>query len=228
MKLLNWTVVSPKWPWCWWKFVAFLQGDTHLGGGLDTNGSTESFELVTEENNGDGKAKTDSRSTFYLLLSCLRVWGHDGKVVGKLTSKAACTVFIVCISCWSVCYIPFLSAPSSEDEWVPLELCFGMPLFSSELNRKVCRKIASHKLCSSERLRKTKHTHHHPQKCHFCFNNWKKFKDVCCSSTRLELCCGFFFSLQELLHSSRRLSLKVLSFVQSFQVKTLMSLEAAS
>uniref|UniRef100_A0A3B4U5Q7 Family with sequence similarity 91 member A1 n=2 Tax=Seriola TaxID=8160 RepID=A0A3B4U5Q7_SERDU len=92
--------------------------DTHLGGGLDTNGSTESFELVTEENNGE--------------------------------------------------------ALSSEDEWVPLELCFGMPLFSSELNRKVCRKIASHKLCSNE-------------------------------------------SLQELLHSSRKLSLKVLSFVQSFQ-----------
>uniref|UniRef100_A0A672YTR9 Family with sequence similarity 91 member A1 n=1 Tax=Sphaeramia orbicularis TaxID=375764 RepID=A0A672YTR9_9TELE len=65
-------------------------------GGLDTNGSTESFELVTEENNGESKGKTDSLS--------------------------------------------------SEDEWVPLELCFGMPLFSSELNRKVCRKIASHKL----------------------------------------------------------------------------------
>uniref|UniRef100_A0A669B1C9 Family with sequence similarity 91 member A1 n=1 Tax=Oreochromis niloticus TaxID=8128 RepID=A0A669B1C9_ORENI len=102
--------------------------DTHLGGGLDTNGSTESFELVTEENNGEGKGKTDTLS--------------------------------------------------SEDEWVPLELCFGMPLFSSELNRKVCRKIASHKLCSNE-------------------------------------------SLQELLHSSRKLSLKVLSFVQSFQVKSL-------
>uniref|UniRef100_A0A8C4HF94 Family with sequence similarity 91 member A1 n=1 Tax=Dicentrarchus labrax TaxID=13489 RepID=A0A8C4HF94_DICLA len=98
--------------------------DTHLGGGLETNGSTESFELVTDENNGEGKAKTESLS--------------------------------------------------SEDEWVPLELCFGMPLFSSELNRKVCRKIASHKLCSNE-------------------------------------------SLQELLHSSRKLSLKVLSFVQSFQ-----------
>ncbi|XP_031152196.1 protein FAM91A1 isoform X1 [Sander lucioperca] len=100
------------------------RGDTHLGGGLDTNGSTESFELVTEENNGESKGKTDSLS--------------------------------------------------SEDEWVPLELCFGMPLFSSELNRKVCQKIASHKLCCNE-------------------------------------------SLQELLHSSRKLSLKVLSFVQSFQ-----------
>ncbi|XP_075873440.1 protein FAM91A1 [Nelusetta ayraudi] len=104
---------------------AECSGDTHLGGGLDTNGSTESFELVTEENNGDGnKSKTD--------------------------------------------------ALSSEDEWVPLELCFGMPLFSSELNRKVCRKIATHKLFSNE-------------------------------------------SLQELLQSSRKLSLKVLSFVQSFQ-----------
>ncbi|KAF0024822.1 hypothetical protein F2P81_023624 [Scophthalmus maximus] len=77
------------------------RGDTHLGGGgLDTNGSTESFELVTEENNGESKGKTDT-------FSC-------------------------------------------EDEWVPLELCFGMPLFSSELNSKVCRKIASHKLCGSE------------------------------------------------------------------------------
>ncbi|XP_040044565.1 protein FAM91A1 isoform X1 [Gasterosteus aculeatus] len=103
---------------------AECRGDTHLGGGLDNHGSTESFELVTDENNGEIKGKTD----------------------------------------------PF----SSEDEWVPLELCFGMPLFSSELNRKVCQKIASHKLCSNE-------------------------------------------SLQELLHSSRKLSLKVLSFVQSFQ-----------
>uniref|UniRef100_A0A8C6WPI1 Family with sequence similarity 91 member A1 n=1 Tax=Neogobius melanostomus TaxID=47308 RepID=A0A8C6WPI1_9GOBI len=104
---------------------AVLSGETHLGGALDTNGSTESFELVTDENNGESKSKTT------VTLSC-------------------------------------------EDEWVPLELCFGMPLFSSELNRKVCRKIASHKLFSNE-------------------------------------------SLQELLHSSRKLSLKVLSFVQSFQ-----------
>lgn len=35
-----------------------VKGETHLGGGLDTNGSTESFELVTEEN-GDGKGKTE-------------------------------------------------------------------------------------------------------------------------------------------------------------------------
>uniref|UniRef100_A0A674C0Q6 Family with sequence similarity 91 member A1 n=1 Tax=Salmo trutta TaxID=8032 RepID=A0A674C0Q6_SALTR len=99
------------------------RGDSHLGGGLEANSSTESFELVTEDNNG-----------------------------GKQTAEA----------------------PLTEDEWVPLELCFGMPLFSSELNRKICRKIASHGLCSKD-------------------------------------------SLQDLLHSSRKLSLKVLSFVQSFQ-----------
>uniref|UniRef100_A0A8C7SQP1 Family with sequence similarity 91 member A1 n=1 Tax=Oncorhynchus mykiss TaxID=8022 RepID=A0A8C7SQP1_ONCMY len=70
--------------------------------------------------------------------------------------------------------------PLTEDEWVPLELCFGMPLFSSELNRKICRKIASHGLCSKD-------------------------------------------SLQDLLHSSRTLSLNVLSFVQSFQVRAFSS-----
>uniref|UniRef100_A0A8C1FN26 Family with sequence similarity 91 member A1 n=1 Tax=Cyprinus carpio carpio TaxID=630221 RepID=A0A8C1FN26_CYPCA len=101
-------------------------GDPDLSGVLDVNGSNESFELVTEENNGDGSKKP----------------GTEGS--------------------------------SSEDEWVPLELCFGMPLFSSELNHKVCQRIVSHKLCSKD-------------------------------------------SLQELLHSSRKLSLKVLSFVHSFQ-----------
>jgi len=39
------------------------QGDTHLGGGFDTNGSTESFELVAEEGNGEAKGTTEgSRS----------------------------------------------------------------------------------------------------------------------------------------------------------------------
>ncbi|XP_070996162.1 protein FAM91A1-like isoform X3 [Oncorhynchus clarkii lewisi] len=99
------------------------RGDSHLGGGLEANSSTESFELVTEDNNG-----------------------------GKQAAEV----------------------PLTEDEWVPLELCFGMPLFSSELNRKICRKIAAHGLCSKD-------------------------------------------SLQDLLHSSRTLSLNVLSFVQSFQ-----------
>uniref|UniRef100_A0A672MH92 Protein FAM91A1-like n=1 Tax=Sinocyclocheilus grahami TaxID=75366 RepID=A0A672MH92_SINGR len=101
-------------------------GDPELSGVLDASGSNESFELVTEENNGDGSKK------------------------------------------------PGTEVSSSEDEWVPLELCFGMPLFSSELNRKVCQRIVSHKLCSKD-------------------------------------------SLQELLHSSRKLALKVLSFVHSLQ-----------
>lgn len=48
----------------WSKFVAPVEGETHLGGGLDTNGSTESFELVTEEN-GEGKGKTDSGCFIY-------------------------------------------------------------------------------------------------------------------------------------------------------------------
>ncbi|XP_023401742.2 protein FAM91A1 isoform X2 [Loxodonta africana] len=66
------------------------------------------------------------------------------------------------------------SVATTEADWVPLELCFGIPLFSSELNRKVCRKIATHGLCRQE-------------------------------------------SLQNLLHSSRKLSLQVLNFVHSFQ-----------
>lgn len=32
---------------------------------MDTNGSTESFELVTEDNNGEGKAKTDGKNGFF-------------------------------------------------------------------------------------------------------------------------------------------------------------------
>lgn len=36
---------------------AFLTGDPELSGVLDANGSNESFELVTEENNGDGSKK---------------------------------------------------------------------------------------------------------------------------------------------------------------------------
>lgn len=48
--------------------------------------------------------------------------------------------------------------PTTELEWVPLELCFGIPLFSSELNQKVCRKIATHGLCRKESLRKLLHS----------------------------------------------------------------------
>ncbi|EPY84790.1 hypothetical protein CB1_000444023, partial [Camelus ferus] len=43
------------------------------------------------------------------------------------------------------------SVATTEADWVPLELCFGIPLFSSELNQKVCRKIATHGLCRKER-----------------------------------------------------------------------------
>ncbi|KAH0617457.1 hypothetical protein JD844_015708 [Phrynosoma platyrhinos] len=102
------------------------KGEPELALGSDVNGSTESFEMVTEEPSIDNMAKQS------------------------------------------------LEVPTTELEWVPLELCFGIPLFSSDLNQKVCRKIASHGLCSKE-------------------------------------------SLQKLLHSSRKLSLQVLSFVHSFQ-----------
>lgn len=51
-----------------------------------------------------------------------------------------------------------LEVPTSELEWVPLELCFGIPLFSSELNQKVCRKIATHGLCRKESLQKLLHS----------------------------------------------------------------------
>ena len=107
----------------------------------------------------------------------------------------------------------------SEDEWVPLELCFGMPLFSSELNRKVCRKIASHKLCGRDRwlnhfrlaaFCQGKKWHKQKQKNVFCLQVWYLF-------------FYFDFSLQELLYSSRKLSLKVLSFVQSFQVSAFLA-----
>ncbi|XP_078542923.1 protein FAM91A1 [Lissotriton helveticus] len=76
---------------------------------------------------------------------------------------------------------------STEHQWVPLELSFGIPLFNSELNKKVCRKVAAHGLCGKD-------------------------------------------SLQNLLHSSRKLSLQVLNFVQSFQegISTLDLLSDAS
>lgn len=48
------------------RFTVFvlLAGDAELSGVLDANGSNESFELVTEENNGDGGKKqgTEGRS----------------------------------------------------------------------------------------------------------------------------------------------------------------------
>lgn len=50
------------------------------------------------------------------------------------------------------------SGATAEADWVPLELCFGIPLFSSELNRKVCQKIATHGLCSKESLQSLLHS----------------------------------------------------------------------
>lgn len=105
-------------------------GDAEFGTGFDANGSSESFELVTEENNGDGSKKQGTDGTSNRLavdINCRRMaMEHDVLFFGLVGS-------------------------SSEDEWVPLELCFGMPLFSSELNRKVCQRIVSHKLCSKDR-----------------------------------------------------------------------------
>ncbi|NP_001403136.1 protein FAM91A1 isoform 2 [Mus musculus] len=50
------------------------------------------------------------------------------------------------------------SGATAEADWVPLELCFGIPLFSSELNRKVCQKIATHGLCRKESLQSLLHS----------------------------------------------------------------------
>lgn len=59
----------------------FLTGDPDLSGVLETNGSNESFELVTEENNGDGSKKqgtegrcslTDSQNHRFILFFFLR------------------------------------------------------------------------------------------------------------------------------------------------------------
>ncbi|NXW99089.1 F91A1 protein, partial [Larus smithsonianus] len=55
-------------------------------------------------------------------------------------------------------WLSFSVVPTTELEWVPLELCFGIPLFSSELNQKVCRKIATHGLCRKESLQKLLHS----------------------------------------------------------------------
>lgn len=56
----------------------FLTGDPELSGVLDANGSNESFELVTEENNGDGNKKRGTegvdkfrRSLLSFLYPCL-------------------------------------------------------------------------------------------------------------------------------------------------------------
>uniref|UniRef100_A0A2K5NB65 FAM91 C-terminal domain-containing protein n=1 Tax=Cercocebus atys TaxID=9531 RepID=A0A2K5NB65_CERAT len=44
------------------------------------------------------------------------------------------------------------SGATTEADWVPSKLCFGILLFSSELNQKVCRKIDTHGLCRKQSL----------------------------------------------------------------------------
>ncbi|XP_074640527.1 protein FAM91A1-like [Tubulanus polymorphus] len=61
-----------------------------------------------------------------------------------------------------------------ETDWVLLDCCFGIPLFDASVNKTVCERIASEKLCSEN-------------------------------------------SLQELLHSSRKLSLRLLNFIATNQ-----------
>ncbi|EHB06401.1 Protein FAM91A1 [Heterocephalus glaber] len=50
------------------------------------------------------------------------------------------------------------SGATTEAEWAPLELCFGIPLFSSKLNHKVCRKITTHSLCRKKSLQNLLHS----------------------------------------------------------------------
>lgn len=59
----------------------FLTGDPDLSGVLDASGSNESFELVTEENNGDSSKKqgtegrcvlTDSQNCRFLFIYLFR------------------------------------------------------------------------------------------------------------------------------------------------------------
>lgn len=109
----------------------------------------------------------------------------------------------------------FVPVLSSEDEWVPLELCFGMPLFSSELNRKVCRKIASHKLFSSERWNEQKPP---------AINIWhvdfvkttERSVDVCCNRGRFNLFVCLFVWFQP----SRAAVLQQKAFAQGAELRS--------
>ncbi|KAK3746262.1 hypothetical protein QZH41_016510 [Actinostola sp. cb2023] len=42
---------------------------------------------------------------------------------------------------------------SSTHDWVPLDLCYGVPLFDSELSEWICQKISSNGLCSENSLK---------------------------------------------------------------------------
>ncbi|XP_029447844.1 protein FAM91A1 [Rhinatrema bivittatum] len=129
-------------------------GECELASGSDVNGSTESFEMVAEETALDSVTK---QSTEDERVQPDFSRDTSGNTVEDRKNKG-----------------DRVTVSTTEQEWVPLELCFGIPLFNSDLNRSVCKKIAAHGLCGKE-------------------------------------------SLQNLLHSSRKLSLQVLNFVQSFQ-----------
>lgn len=102
--------------------------------------------------------------------------------------------------CLMLCTHP--AVPLTEDEWVPLELCFGMPLFSSELNRKICRKIASHGLCSKDRYWKNN------IKCLF-FMSWLG------NGKRLEFIFCYFLFFFNLKKCQLKIRMKVSFFVVS-------------
>ncbi|KAK0042085.1 protein FAM91A1 [Biomphalaria pfeifferi] len=67
-----------------------------------------------------------------------------------------------------------------EEDWLLLDLCFGLPLFNTNLNKEVCSRIAKLKLFKQD-------------------------------------------SLQELVQSSRLLSLKLLEFIMAWQVPTVVA-----
>merc|ERR1719427_1056986 len=37
-------------------------------------------------------------------------------------------------------------------EWIPLDMCFGVPLFDDHLNEDITRKLVKHGLCNPENL----------------------------------------------------------------------------
>jgi hypothetical protein len=39
-------------------------------------------------------------------------------------------------------------------DWVPLDLCFGLPLSNQQLNQEICEKIQKQKLFAPENLKK--------------------------------------------------------------------------
>ena len=109
-------------------------------------------------------------ATFYEKLSFLQTYVHKPKdvhfclgiddsallspllslLVGAPGVEGSCCSYRVCKYMVFKLAVSFVGA-TAEADWVPLELCFGIPLFSSELNRKVCQKIATHGLCRKER-----------------------------------------------------------------------------